>query len=73
MPFVEVPGNYFAGMGSNGLLAFFIILGVFSILTFDVCGVTVTKHINSLARSICDVTRTALVWIVGIIVTIIAG
>lgn len=34
---------------------------------------TVTKYINSLARSICDVTRTAIVWIVGILVTVTAG
>lgn len=32
-----------------------------------------TKYINALARSICDVTRTILVWIVGIIVTLTAG
>jgi len=35
--------------------------------------VTVTKYINALARSICDVTRTVIVWIVGIIVTVSAG
>lgn len=48
-------------------------MGVFSIATFNVTGVTVTKYINSLARSICDVTRTAIVWIVGILVTVTAG
>lgn len=34
---------------------------------------TVTKYINALARSICDVTRTIIVWIVGILVTVTAG
>jgi hypothetical protein len=38
-----------------------------------VTGVTVTKYINALARSICDVTRTVIVWIVGIIITVSAG
>jgi hypothetical protein len=60
-------------MGQNGLLLFFVILGVFSIATFNVTGVTVTKYINALARSICDVTRTVIVWIVGIIITLSAG
>lgn len=60
-------------MGQNGLLLFFCILGVFSIATFNVTGVTVTKYINALARSICDVTRTVIVWIVGIIITVSAG
>jgi hypothetical protein len=35
--------------------------------------VTVTKYINALARSIGDVTRTVLVWIIGIIITVTAG
>jgi hypothetical protein len=48
-------------------------LGVFSIATFNVTGVTVTKYINALARSICDVTRTVIVWIIGILVTVTAG
>ena len=54
------------------LLAF-CFLGILSIATFNITGVTVTKYINALARSICDVTRTILVWIAGIIVTLTAG
>lgn len=34
---------------------------------------TVTKYINALARSIGDVTRTVLVWMIGIIITVTAG
>lgn len=73
MPFIESPLAYFSEIGNNGLLLFFCILGVFSIATFNVTGVTVTKYINALARSICDVTRTVIVWIVGIIITVSAG
>ena len=32
-----------------------------------------TKYINALARSLADVTRTAVIWIIGIIVTVTAG
>lgn len=42
-------------------------------MTFNVLGVSVTKYINALARSIADVTRTVLIWIVGIIITATAG
>jgi hypothetical protein len=35
--------------------------------------VTVTKYINSLARSLADVTRTIIIWSVGIIITVTAG
>ena len=41
--------------------------------TFNVTGVTVTKYINALARSIADATRTILVWIIGIVVTVSMG
>lgn len=64
---------YFSEIGSNGSLLFFVILGIFSIALFNISGVTVTKYINALTRSICDVTRTVLIWAVGIIVTITAG
>lgn len=54
-------------------MLFFCILGVFSIATFNITGVTVTKYINALARSIGDVTRTILVWGVGLLITVTAG
>ncbi len=55
------------------MLLFFVILGVFSIATFNVSGVTVTKYINALARSVGDVTRTVVIWIVGIMITLTLG
>jgi hypothetical protein len=52
---------------------FFCCLGILSIASFNISGVTVTKYINALARSIGDVTRTIVIWGVGLIVTISAG
>lgn len=66
---LEFPGLFFSQLGGNGLLLFYVILGVFTIALFNICGVNVTKHISSLARSIVDVTRTILVWIGSIIIT----
>jgi len=54
-------------------LAVLCILGVATIAIFNVCGVNVTKHISSLTRSVADVSRTLLVWIVSIIITVTAG
>ena len=42
---------------------------MFTIAIFNVCGVNVTKHVSSLARSVVDVSRTVIVWIIGIILT----
>jgi len=64
---------YFYELGSSGLLLIFVILGIISIATFNVTGLNVTKYINALARSICDVSRTVLVWAIGIIITVSAG
>lgn len=70
---LEFPGLYFKQIGGNGMLCFYVILGIFTIATFNVCGVNVTKNISSLARSLIDVTRTVLVWGGSIIVTLTAG
>ena len=72
-PFFERPEVYFSEAFSSGSLLFFCILGVFSIATFNITGVTVTKYINALARSIGDVTRTILVWGVGLLISVTAG
>ena len=47
--------------------------GIVSIASFNIIGVSITKYINALARSVADVVRTIIVWIVGIIVTVSAG
>jgi hypothetical protein len=60
-------------MGANGMLIFLVILGICTIAIFNVCGVNVTKHISALARSIADVSRTLIVWIVSLIVTFSYG
>ncbi len=65
--------QYFISTFSQSTLLAFCLLGVFSITIYNISGVTVTKYINALARSICDVTRTILIWAVGIIVTLTAG
>ena len=48
-------------------------MGIISIACFNITGVTITKYINALARSVADVARTIIVWVVGIIVTVTLG
>jgi len=57
---------YFSQVGSHGLLLFMVILGIFTIAAFNVFGVTVTKKVSSLARSVVDVSRTLIVWFIGL-------
>ena len=55
---------------------FLIVLTIISIVVtafFNVSGVTITKYINALARVIADVSKTIVVWIIGIVVTLTLG
>lgn len=49
-----------------------MILGIATISLFNFGGVTITKLFDALTRSLLNVTKTAFVWLVGIIITIFA-
>jgi hypothetical protein len=42
-------------------------------MVFNICAISITNHINALARSVCDVIRTAVIWLVAFVVTVTAG
>lgn len=46
---------------------------IFFIMVYNPLGVTITKHINAVARTIADVSQSILVWIFGIIITLGIG
>lgn len=71
--FLERPDVYLEEVGKNGLLLFFCIFCVFSVTIFNVSGVSVTKIMGALTRVVCDVVRTVLIWVVGVVVTLTAG
>lgn len=48
-------------------------MAVIANLNSHVCGVTITKYINSLTRRIAVTSRSILVWSVAIIVTVTLG
>jgi hypothetical protein len=72
-PYFEQPRQYFREVFQNGALVVYCFIGIISISIFNIFGVTITKNINALARSIADVTRTSLIWGVGIIITVLAN
>lgn len=67
--YFERPDAYFYEITHNGVLLFLVFLGIFTIAVFNIAGVSVTKYISSVARSVVDVTRTVLIWAVGLIVS----
>lgn len=50
-----------------------VIAGVVSNAIYNFYGVTITQTMDSLTRSLLNVCRTALIWVVGIIITINVG
>lgn len=65
----ERPDSYFIEATSGAFLGIMCILGVVSILFFNMSGVTLTKNISCLVRSLVDITRTIAVWVVGLSIT----
>jgi hypothetical protein len=49
------------------------IVEVFTIAISVSIAVTITKKINAISRSLADVTRTVLIWLFGIIITLTIG
>ena len=72
-PYIERPEQYFREVWQNKLLLGMVLITVLSITFFNFIGLSITKYINALARAILNLTKTALIWVIGIIVTVTAG
>lgn len=55
------------------LLISMSIITMFSVAMFNLIGLEITKRVNALARAILNLAETALVWIIGLIVTATIG
>jgi hypothetical protein len=71
--FLERPEMFFKEVGNNIVLAFMVPLGIIAVGSFNINGLSITKYINALARSLLNMTKTVVIWGVGIIVTLTAG
>jgi hypothetical protein len=49
------------------------ILGAISIGVYNLNGLIITKKFDALARSLLNNTKTAIIWVVGILVTLTFG
>jgi hypothetical protein len=67
--YMERTDVFLQQVGSDMLLLVAVILGIFSIALYNLCGVNVTKHVSAVARTVIDVARTVVIWLVGLAVT----
>ena len=73
LPYMEGWTVFWHTFTSNTFILILTLFSVSSIMVYNVAGVTITKYINSLARAIADVTKTILVWVISILVTVQYG
>lgn len=71
--YMEGVSSYFNQIFNNWWLLFLTFCWIFSVTLYNPLGVTITKHINALARAISDVSQTVLVWAIGLTVTLTVG
>lgn len=50
-----------------------MILGLSSLAIYNLNGLKITKMFDALTRSLLNITKTSVIWVVGITITIMAG
>jgi hypothetical protein len=60
-------------VGTNGIIAVLIVVGITTISAYNLNGVRITKLFDALTRSLLNITKTSVIWLVGIIVTFAVG
>lgn len=57
-------------MFSNYKLAIAIVIGIFSITTYNIFCINVVKYFSATARTMVDTIRTVIIWFIGYMLTI---
>ena len=50
-----------------------VVVGIATISAFNLNGVRITKLFDALTRSLLNITKTGIIWAVGIIITVSVG
>ena len=64
---------FFSEVFSDVILALLVVVGIITISAYNLNGVRITKLIDALTRSLLNITKTGIIWAVGIIVTVSVG
>ncbi len=60
-------------MGTDYILAILFLVGILTIAAYNLNGVRITKLFDALTRSLLNITKTSVIWLVGILITVIAN
>lgn len=67
---MELPLVYLREVFESPLLILLVLSGILGIAFFNFGGASVTKIYDALTRSLLNVTKTSIIWIIGIIITV---
>ena len=78
---IDIDGNavvenikvYFSEIFGNGVILLGVGLLLLSMVTYTSVGMVIVKKKSSIVRAVIDVSRTVLVWIIGVIVSATLG
>jgi hypothetical protein len=65
--------QFFIEIGTEWVLAMLVVIGILTISAYNLNGVRITKLFDALTRSLLNITKTAIIWIIGMIVTFSVG
>lgn len=72
-PYLERIDEFFREVFTNWALALLVVVGIMTISAYNLNGVRITKLIDALTRSLLNITKTGIIWVVGIVITFIVG
>lgn len=70
--FIELPLVFTSELFEHIWLFIMVILGLTSLAVYNFNGLKITKMFDALTRSLLNITKTSVIWIVGIIITLAA-
>jgi hypothetical protein len=68
--YYEVPLVYLDELSQNWMLLVLTLLGIFLIGLFILNGIKITKMFDALTKSIINISKTTVVWVIGILLTV---
>lgn len=64
---------FFVEVGTDWVLLLLVLVGISTLSAYNLNGVRITKLFDALTRSLLNITKTSVIWIIGIIITISVG
>lgn len=72
-PYFERIDVFFVEVGTDYILAILFLIGILTIAAYNLNGVRITKLFDALTRSLLNITKTSVIWLIGILITVIAN